>query len=366
LDGDVIDQLRVPIVQAPMAGGPSTAQLTAAVSEAGGLGFVAAGYLGPADLRDAMASVRAMTERPFGVNLFAPSGEPADPHLVRRYARRLEPEAARAGVSLGEAQFTDDHYAAKLSVVLDQPPAVVSFTFGCPAPDVIAELKRAGCAVWVTVTDPSEASYARAAGADALVVQGVEAGGHRGGFVDEVGQDAYGLLALLQMAEAHSLERREHGGVLRRHRRRGVRRRRRRLRRRRAAAGAAAAAIGSAFMLCPEAGTSDALRAAVASMRPTGLTRAFTGRLARGITNRLQAEHSADAPIAYPEVHYLTAPLRAHARRVGDEDVINLWAGQTHGLARSVPAGELVAELMTDAVSAAGELNDRLTRSPRA
>jgi nitronate monooxygenase len=354
LGDNVIEHLPVPIVQAPMAGGPSTAQLTAAVSEAGGLGFVAAGYLGPGDLRDAIASVRAVTERAFGVNLFAPSGKPADPRVVRRYAALLEPEAVRTGVGLGEAKFNDDHYEAKLAVVLEQPPAVVSFTFGCPASDVIAELKRSGASVWITVTDPTEASFAAAAGADALVVQGIEAGGHRGGFVDEVGRDGYGLLALLQVVgSAVDLPLVATGGIATGRAVAAV-----------LAAGADAAAIGSAFMLCPEAGTSDALRAAVASMRPTGLTRAFTGRLARGITNRLQAEHSADAPIAYPEVHYLTAPLRAHARRVGDEDVINLWAGQTHGLARRAPVAELVAELMTDAVRAAGEVNDRLLRSP--
>ncbi len=351
----MIDQLRVPIVQAPMAGGPSTARLTAAVSEAGALGFVAAGYLPPADLRDALANVRAMTERAFGVNLFVPTGEPADPEVVRRYAARLEPEAVKAGVPLGEARFTDDHYQAKLAVVLDQPPVVVSFAFGCPASDVIAQLKRAGSAVWVTVTDPTEATRAAAAGADALVVQGLEAGGHRGGFADEAGQDGYGLLALLQVVGgAVDLPMVAAGGIATGRAVAAV-----------LAAGAAAAAIGSAFMLCPEAGTSDALRAAVASTRPTGLTRAFTGRLARGITNRMQAEHSADAPIAYPEVHYLTAPLRARARRVGDEDVINLWAGQAHGLARSAPAAELVADLMADAVSAAGELSDRLRRSAR-
>jgi nitronate monooxygenase len=351
-EATLIEQLAVPIVQAPMAGGPSTPQLTAAVSNAGGLGFIAAGYLAPVDLSAEMASVREMTEHAFGVNLFAPSGRPADPRDVRRYAERLAPEASRTGVALGEPRFDDDHYEAKLALLGDQPPAVVSFTFGCPAADVIAELKRSGTSVWVTVTDPAEAAAAAAAGADALVVQGVEAGGHRGAFVDRRDREDYGLLALLQILDSTlDLPLVATGGIATG---RGVAAV--------LAAGAAAAAIGSAFMLCPETGTSDAHRAALASARPTGLTRAFTGRLARGITNRLQSEHTADSPLAYPEVHHLTAPLRAHARRAGDEDLINLWAGQAHRLARPAPAAEVVAELMADATLAAAELAERLAR----
>jgi nitronate monooxygenase len=350
LAGNVIEQLRVPIVQAPMAGGPSTASLAAAVCEAGGLGFVAAGYRTPQELGGVMASVRAMTHRAFGVNLFAPNGQPADSSVVRRYAARLAPEARRAGVALGEARFDDDHFEDKLALLLAQPPAVVSFTFGCPAPEVIAELERRGASVWVTVTDPAEAVRAAAGGADALVVQGIEAGGHRGAFVDERERDGYGLLALLQVVGAAvDLPLVATGGIATGRAVAAV-----------LAAGAAAAAIGSAFMLCPEAGTSDPHRAALASKRSTGLTRAFSGRLARGITNRLQAEHSAHAPLAYPEVHHLTAPLRAHARSVGDEDRINLWAGQAHGLARPAPVAELLAQLMADATTAAAELNARL------
>ncbi len=346
----MIEQLVVPIVQAPMAGGPSTPQLAAAVSNAGGLGFIAAGYRTPDDLREDIASVRALTDGAFGVNLFAPSGGPADPRDVRRYAERLAPEAARAGVALGEARFDDDHYETKLALLGEQPPAVVSFTFGCPAADVIAELKRSGPSVWVTVTDPAEAAQAAAAGADALVVQGIEAGGHRGAFVDRPDREDYGLLALLQiLATTVDLPLVATGGIATGRGIAGV-----------LAAGASAAAIGTAFMLCPEARTSDPHRTALASTRPTGLTRAFTGRLARGITNRLQSEHTAHAPLAYPEVHYLTAPLRAHARQAGDEDLVNLWAGQAHRLARPAPAADVVAELMADAIAAAAGLTARL------
>jgi nitronate monooxygenase len=115
------------------------------------------------------------------------------------------------------------------------------------------------------------------------------------------------------------------------------------------AAGAAAAQLGTAFMLCPEAATSPAHRQALASTRPTGLTRAFSGRLARGIVNRLQDDHSAAAPLAYPQVHHVASPLRAHGRKVGDEGLINLWAGEAHALAEARPAAEVVAKLDAEA-----------------
>jgi nitronate monooxygenase len=130
------------------------------------------------------------------------------------------------------------------------------------------------------------------------------------------------------------------------------------------AAGAAAAQIGTALMRCPEAGTSAPHRAALATSRPTGLTRAFSGRLARGIVNRMQAEHSAAAPLAYPEVHHITAPLRAHGRKAGDADVINLWAGQAHELAEERPAAEVVARLAADAREALAQAAERLGAAP--
>src|SRR5918912_4202827 len=153
----VIEQLEVPIVQAPLAGGPSTVELAVAVSEAGGLGFLAGGYTTPEALRASIARTRSMTGRPFGVNIFVPGRGPADPAAVRRYTDRLRPEVARAGVALGEPRFDDDHYATKLALLRDEAPAVVSFTFGCPESAIIHDLQRCGCAVWVTVTGPGAA-----------------------------------------------------------------------------------------------------------------------------------------------------------------------------------------------------------------
>lgn len=347
----MLETLTVPIVQAPMAGGPSTPALAAAVSEAGALGFVAAGYKSADAMGADIDDTRSRTQRPFGVNLFAPGDGPADRAVVEAYIGRLEPEARRAGVQLGAPTFNDDEYGAKLERLRERPVAVVSFTFGCPEEAVVRALQAAGSAVWVTVTDPAEAARAAAAGADALVVQGAEAGGHRGSFADRGDRVDYGLLSLLQLVRrATELPLVATGGIARGS---GVAAA--------LAAGAAAAQVGSAFMRCPEAGTSDAHRAALASSQPTGLTRAFSGRLARGIVNRLQAEHTAEAPIAYPEIHYVTAPLRAHARQAGDADLVNLWAGEAHALAEERPAAEIVAALARDARAALEQAQRRIT-----
>jgi len=326
-----------------MAGGPSTPALAAAVCEAGALGFLAAGYRSVAEVGEEIASLRERTSRPFGVNVFVPSGEPADPAVVEAYAQRLAPLAEQMGVDLGEPRFEDDEFETKCSALAEDPPAVVSFTFGCPEHGLVDELREAGAEVWVTVTDAEEAVIAARAGADALVAQGAEAGGHRGSFADRPDRVEYGLLALLQLVRGEvDLPLIASGGIATGAGIAGA-----------LAAGATAAQLGTAFMLCPEAGTSPAHRAAIASTRPTGLTRAFSGRLARGIVNRLQEEHSDAAPLAYPQVHHLISPLRAHGREVGDEDAINLWAGEAHALAEARPAAEVVAKLDREAREAA-------------
>src|SRR4051794_18565880 len=198
----MLDKLELPIVQAPLAGGPSTPELAPALARAGGMGFVAAGYRTPDALRGAIDRTPALTDGPFGVNLFAPTGAPADPDVVRRYAERLAPEAERAGVALGEPRFDDDWFDAKLAIALEGPVAVVSFTFGCPPAETIERVRASGREAWVTVTTAQEARAAADAGADALVVQGVEAGGHRGAFADREDRFDSGLLALLQVVAA--------------------------------------------------------------------------------------------------------------------------------------------------------------------
>src|SRR6476620_400962 len=150
----MLERLAVPIVQAPLAGGPSTPELAAAVADAGALGFVAAGYRTPDAFAADLAATRAPTDGLLGANLFAPGGAPADPAVVAAYAERLAPEAARAGVQLGAPRFDDDAFDAKLAVLAAHPVDVVSFTFAAPPADAVAAVHATGAAVWVTVTHP--------------------------------------------------------------------------------------------------------------------------------------------------------------------------------------------------------------------
>ena len=325
-----------------MAGGPSTPELAIAVCEAGGLGFLAAGYKRADAVRDEIRAVRAATSAPFGVNVFVPAPEPADPAALRNYLDRLAPEADRQGAELGEPRFDDDDWEAKLDALCDDRPAVASFTFGCPNTPVVERLHGSVVAVWVTITNVEEALAAADAGADGLIVQGTEAGGHRGGFVDDGSDEGgIGLLALLRVvARATPLPMVATGGIADGAALAAV-----------LCAGASAAQVGTALMLAPEAGTADAQRAVLHERRPTRVTRAFTGRPARGIVNRFMAEHSGVAPVAYPEIHHVTSPLRAAARRQGDADAFNLWAGQAHELVQARPAGEIVREMAAGAAA---------------
>jgi nitronate monooxygenase len=344
----VLDRLEHPIVLAPLGGGPSTPELSGAVSGAGGLGFLAAGYLTAEELRVRTAAVRDLTGAPFGVNLFVP-GAPAAHEAYQSFLERLRGTAEAAGAPVGEPRFDDDEWDAKLEVVARERPAVVSFTFGCPPADVVKRLQAAGSEAWVTVTSPDEASQAAAAGADALIAQGGEAGGHRASFVDRPGLPVYGVLSLIQLVAARvELPIVAAGGIATGRAIAAV-----------LCSGAAAAQLGTAFMLCPEAGTPKVLRDALPAATETDLTRGFTGRLARGIRNRFMAEH-AEAPIAYPEIHHATAPLRRAAREAGDPDLVNLWAGEAHELARPVPAAELVRALAADAREALAATAKRL------
>jgi nitronate monooxygenase len=341
--------LRVPIVQAPMAGGPSTPQLAAAVSNAGGLGFLAAGYRSAGNLRAEVLRTRELTSRPFGVNLFLLAEAAIDAERLAAYAGELAGEAQRRGVAAGEPRFDDDELAAKLAVVAELRVPVVSFTFGCPAADQVNALHDHGIAVWVTVTEPDEGEQADRAGADALIAQGVEAGGHRGSFADTDGHGELSVLPLLRLlATVTDRPLIASGGIADGA---GIAAA--------LAAGARAVQVGTGFMRAREAGTAPAHREALAQERPTAVTRAFTGRRARGIVNAFMRDHD-NAPSAYPHVHHLTAPLRAAARQAGDAEGVNLWAGEAHLLAQERPAAELVRRWYEEARGALDQAKARL------
>ncbi|MGA4798974.1 nitronate monooxygenase [Streptomyces lavendulocolor] len=337
------DLCRYPIVQAPMAGGASCPQLAAAVSDAGGLGFLAAGYKTADGMYQEIKQVRGLTSRPFGVNLFMPQPGHADPAAVDVYRHQLAGEATWYDTPLGDPDAgRDDGYDAKLAILLDDPVPVVSFTFGCPTPETVAAFARAGTVTVVTVTSPEEAEAAQRAGADAVCVQGVEAGGHQGTHRDdpESGGSGTGLLSLVALVrEAVPLPIVAAGGLMRGSQIAAV-----------LAAGAWAAQLGTAFLVCPESGAHALHKRAMTDplFTRTELTRAFSGRPARGLVNRFMHEHGPYAPAAYPEVHHLTSGLRKAAAAAGDPQGMALWAGQGHRMARELPAARLVEVLAAE------------------
>ncbi|MGI8421051.1 MAG: nitronate monooxygenase [Gaiellaceae bacterium] len=294
------------------------------------MGFLAAGYRSAEELRGALGELRGLTSAAFGVNVFVPATAEIDEDALAAYGQRLCPGA-------GAPRADDDDWEAKLALLHEEPVPVVSFTFGCPPAATIASLRAAGSEVWATVTAVEEGHLAATACADVLVLQGSEAGGHRGSFVDRDGE-GLSVLALLRLVAGElDLPLVAAGGIADGPAVAAV-----------LALGASAAQIGTAFLRAPEAGTNSAHRDALTQATPTALTRAFSGRLARGLVNRFLEEHQG-APRAYPQIHYATAPLRAAARERGDADGFNLWAGQTHRLARELPAGEIVRTLVDDA-----------------
>jgi nitronate monooxygenase len=333
----VLDVLRRPLVVAPMAGGPSTSGLVIAAAGAGALGFLAAGYKTPAAMAAEIAAVRAGTIEPFGVNVFVPGPPSADAEAIAGYLGSLRAGAGAAGATLGEATWDDDGFEEKVAALLADPPPVVSFTFGAPPPEMIAALRQAGAVVAVTVTSPAEAAAAAAAGADALCVQGYEAGAHRGSFANDgtAGRD-YGLLSLIgEIGAVTGLPQLAAGGIMGPRQVDAV-----------LAAGAVAAQCGTAFLRCPESGAHPVYQAALADPRytTTALTRAFSGRYARGLVNRFMLRHP-DAPAAYPEINNATRPLRAAAAAAGDPEQMSLWAGQGYRAATDRPAGEIIDRL---------------------
>ena len=329
--------LAVPIIVAPMAGGPSTPELAAAGTHAGGLGFVPAGYLTPEVFAERLTTARGLSSGPIGANLFVPQPSAGTPESIELYAKALEPEAERYGAKLGEPRFDDDHWAAKLEVLLDVRPDVASFTFGVPSAEECTRLREAGITVVGTVTTLPEAQTALTRGVDAMAVQGPSAGGHRGTFdpaaqpatqpLDELLAEVLSVVDVPVMAAGGLMTADDVGRVL--------------------AAGAVAAQLGTAFLLADVAGSSPVHRAALKDPQftETAVTRAFSGRYARGLRNRFIDEHEAEAPFGYPEIHWLTSPLRAASVRAGDPHAVNVWAGTGFRNARTGSVADIISSL---------------------
>ena len=342
-----------PVFQAPMAGGPSTPELAAAVSNAGGLGSLGAGYASAEAVRDVIRATRALTSRPFCMNLFAPEAVPApSPDDVARAQAALLPFRTEVGLPAAAAPAAGQPFRDQLRVLLEERVPVFSTTFGALSPEDVAALARNGAVVMGTATNVREARALEATGVHAVVAQSGEAGGNRGTFLGPVEGGLAGTLSLVpQIADAVRIPVVAAGGIMDG---RGI-----------AAAlalGASAVALGTAFLPCPESGASRPYKEAVLARRDadeTTLTRAFSGRWARGLRNRF-TEALAGAPVlAYPLQNSMTADLRREAAKAGKADLLSLWAGQGVPLARSMPAAELLRALVREAEDAVLRLADR-------
>jgi nitronate monooxygenase len=342
--------IRLPIVSAPMGGGPSTPALVAAVSEAGGLGSLAAGYLSPDRIRADIRAVREATSKPFAVNLFVPTPvEPTEAEIEAALAA-LEPFRLELGLPARPAAtgpWSED-FAAQVGVLVEERVPITSFTFGLMPTDATAALHDAGSLLVGTATTVDEAAALEASGVDLVCAQGSEAGAHRGTFLGTAHASLIGTLALVpQVCDAISVPVLAAGGIMDG---RGI-----------AAAlglGAGVAVLGTAFLRCPEAGTSAPYRRALAAATETStaVTAAITGRAARGIENRLMlALRAVDVP-GYPVMHTLTSELRRRAAERDEPELMSLWAGQGVHLATDLPAAELVRRLADDAASAVARL----------
>ncbi len=336
-------RLDYPLIQAPMAGGPTTPALVAAVSNAGGLGSLGAGYLEPEAIRATIVEIRALTDRPFAVNLFVPRRADAKPEQLEWSRMLLERYRGELGLESPEALPPLPDFEAQLAVLIDEGVDAFSFTFGVPGGEQLTELRDAGIVTLGTATHLLEGIVLEECGVDFVVAQGFEAGGHRGGFVGDPQRLPIGTMALVPL-----LARRLRtpviaaGGIMEG---RGL-----------AAAlalGACAAQLGTAFLACPESGAHPAYKRALLEATEIGttLTRAFSGRAARALGNRFTRElydDEADLP-PYPVQHQLTVALRRAAAERGDAELMALWAGQGVALCRERPAAELIAEWVAQA-----------------
>jgi nitronate monooxygenase len=336
---DVLELLgtSLPVVAAPMSGGPTTPALVLAAVAAGSGGSLAGGYKTAEALAEQVAEVRTTTGR-YGVNLFSPNQVPVDPGAYAAYRELLLPLAAAYGVDLPATPVEDDDgWQAKVDVLLEAAPPLVSFTFGLPEPTAARALRRAGCTLVQTVTSPREALEAQESGMEALIVQSVDAGGHWGTFTPNRPPERLRLPELVRAVGAVTdLPIMAVGGIgtsadvaatLQ--------------------AGAQAVAVGTLLLLADEAGTNPAHRAGFSVDRGDPVTTtAFSGRPAGGLPNGFLTAYDGRGPLGYPALHHLTSPIRRAAAAQADPEHVNLWAGTGHRSIRAAPAAEILSSLV--------------------
>ncbi|HEY6842666.1 MAG TPA: nitronate monooxygenase [Thermoanaerobaculia bacterium] len=325
-----------PIFLAPMGGGPGTPELAAAVSRAGGLGSMGCAYMTPQQIRE--AAHRAGT--PLHINLFAGGwDENASGDATRMFAI-LAPIHQHLGIAPPKLpKIGPDPFPDQLKAVLDVRPAMFSFTFGVPSQQDLGALRDAGILVAGTATTADEVRLLTEAGVDAIALQGAEAGAHRGTFAHRFEEAMVPILELIEAAKrVTSLPLIAAGGIMTGADVAAVLHR-----------GAAATALGTAFLATPESGASAAYKSALhASNAPSVITRAFSGRAARGLANEFHAMVDESAILPYPVQNALTRPMRTAAAKRGEAGFLSLWAGTGVAKIRSMPAEELVQRLVEE------------------
>jgi len=340
--------IRYPIIQGPFGRGASSALLTATAANAGGLGSFGCNDQSPEDITQTAAAIRKLTDKPFGMNLWVSTydagGETLTAETYERVAKLLEPFYKELKVELppmpkGKAQNFDDQVAA----LIEARPAAFSFVFGIPSPEILRTCREKGIVTVGAASTVDEAIACEQAGVDCVAASGFEAGGHRPSFLKTAEESLLGTFALVpQVADQVKIPVIAAGGIADG---RGI-----------VAAltlGADAVQIGTAFLACDESGASDLHRKLLFddAAKNTGLSRAYTGRLARGIYHRFAAEMKAHESLLakYPAQSWIVAPLRAAALAQGRDDLVALWAGQAAPLCRHHKAGELFASLIEEA-----------------
>jgi NAD(P)H-dependent flavin oxidoreductase YrpB (nitropropane dioxygenase family) len=323
-----------------MAGGPTTPAMVLAANQAGALGMLAAGYKTVEAVEAELKKIRAEAI-PFGINVFAPNPLPVDPDRYRDYAAIVQKEADQFGLTLPAEPIEDtDKFDEKIALLLDDPVPMVSFTFGIPPHDVITALKKANSVVVQTVTTADEAAQAHEAGVDMLAVQAAAAGGHSGTLSPRQPVTPVPIVDLVKSIVARvPLPVLAAGGLATPAAVAEVIR-----------AGATAAAVGTVLLRATESGASATHREALTdpAYTETVITRAFTGRPARGLRNAFIDAHEAEAPLGYPAIHYLTSPLRKAAAAAGKPDYVHLWAGTGYRHATAEPAADILRRLASD------------------
>ena len=336
-------QIKWPIIQAPMAGGATTPALVAAVSEAGGLGSLGAAYMSPESIREAIRSIREKTNKPFSVNLFIPeSFDPNEP-IAADVAAEMNAMREELGIPADPkvSRYTEP-FEEQMAVVLEEKVPVFSFTFGLLDQRWLAELKKQGTTVIGTATTTREAIALEASGVDMIAAQGSEAGGHRGSFLQDSPSNLIGTMALVpQIVDRVSIPVIAAGGIMDG---RGI-----------AAAlalGAGAAQLGTAFLTCTESGAHALHKKAIQEIQDEQLvlTRAFSGKWARGIQNDFMTRllpHDHELP-SYPIQNALTKDIRAAAAKNQRGEYMSMWAGQAASLSREMSASELLLQLVAE------------------